>query len=155
MEIKAFIEARANGAAPAAPAPPAGQEPRLNLAPAHDDARPEAKPIVDRRGPASTAAAIDDLQAEIKKAQENRLRLDQEIKQLQTKMEALSLKKWQEHASRYDEARPGDLVPLTAGDKYEKLSCRLVDPLIGNAARLRLDCEWKLATSNAATPATK
>jgi hypothetical protein len=83
------------------------------------------------------AAEIAKVHEEIKKAEEKRVSLEQEIAQLQARMQALALKKWQEHVEVYKDDTTA--IAFIKGDV--KLSCRIVDEKDSPKEKIHLDCE--------------
>lgn len=162
IAFREFIEAKTGAAQtespslhPVAAMQSIGPEIRPDPAPVVEPPKPPAKMIEEERDATPTAAAITQLQAEIRKAEENRRSLEQEITKLQAKMQALSLKKWQEQANQYKEDSSGGPLAFTSASGNMKLSCRIVDATIGNANKIRLDCERQLATNDAPPSAPK
>lgn len=149
LSIKPFIESRSSAAQSAASSiPPAGSatpgrgENGLHPAPANALSTNRAITMQGAPTVSSTATAITELQAQIKTAEENRASLERQMTELQAKMQALSLKKWQEEVDQIKAAAPASQAIIASNAESTKVSCKILGAVIGD--KFQLHCERQI-----------
>lgn len=161
MSLKAFIDSRAGAAqstpssAPLAktvpqPKPDGGQ----HVAPANAPAPSHATTLQDAHNVASTVTTIKELQAQIRRAEESKASIEQEIKKLQARMQELSLKRWQETADQIKAAAAGPIVIAPNGENM-RMSCKILGASDPSEDRFQLQCERQQVTACDAGPRAK
>lgn len=148
LRPRPFSDSRA-GAAQSTPAPaPAAKAPPAN------PATPPAATIEDAHNSSSTVTSIKELQAEIKRAEESKTSAEQEIKKLQTKMQELSLKRWQETADQIRAAAASQMA-LVPNAENMKLNCKFLRASDTPGEKFQLQCERQQVTTCDAGPRAK
>ncbi|MBI1980518.1 MAG: hypothetical protein HYS63_02955 [Methylocystis sp.] len=148
MSLKAFIDSH-SGAARSTPSsvpaaktvPQAKQDGGQHVAPANNP----ATMMQDARNSSSTVTAIKELQAQIKRAEESKAGAEQEIKKLQTKMQELSLKRWQEEADQLKAAASSAVTAPNA--ESVKMNCKVLGASSASADKFQLQCERQQMTT--------
>lgn len=161
MSLKAFIDAH-SGAARTTPSsvpaaktvPQAKQDGGQHVAPANNAAANPATTIQDARNVSSTVTAIKELQAQIKRAEESKAGAEQEIKKLQTKMQELSLKRWQEEADQL-KAAAASATAIAPNAESVKMNCKVLGASNAAAEKFQLQCERQQMTTCDAGPRAK
>ncbi len=163
MSLKAFVESH-SGAARSTPssvpaaktAPQAKQDGGQHVAPATNVAANPATMMQDARNISSTVTAIKELQAHIKRAEESKAGAEQEIKKLQTRMQELSLKRWQEEADQLKAAAASPTATATAPNAESvKMNCKVLGASNAAAEKFQLQCERQQMTTCDAGPRAK
>ncbi len=155
MSLKAFLESR-SGAAQSTPSsvpsaktvPQAKQDGGQHVAPANNPATNHATTIQDAHNIYSTVTAIQELQALIKRAEESKAGIEQQIEKLRTKMQELSLMRWQEEAYEIKGAAASPTV-FAPNAENVKMNCKVLGASNALADRFQLQCERQTTTCDA------
>lgn len=154
MSLKAFIDSR-SGATQSTPSsapvaktvPQAKQDGGPHVPPANAPAPSRATTPEDAHNVSSTVTTIKELQAQIRRAEESKASIEQEIKKLQTRLQELSLKRWQETADQIKAAVAGPIV-IAPNDENMKMNCKVVGTSDASG-EVQLQCERQLTTCDA------
>lgn len=155
MRPKAFIDSHSAAAqSTPSPVPSAKNAPQARLdggqqvAPANNPATTPAATTQDARNISSTVTAIKELQAQIKRAQESKAGAEQQLAKLQTKMQELSLKRWQEEADQIKAAAASPIVTAPNAENL-KVNCKVLGASNAFADKFQLQCERQMTTCDA------